>query len=71
MDWNEDEEMNGVRLVPIVVPFLKNKKCEIGNFDKVNNNMTKSTFIKCLQPSNLDEVNQLGKPHYGKVSHFM
>lgn len=28
MDWNEDEEMNGERLVPIVVPFLKNKKCE-------------------------------------------
>lgn len=48
MDWNEDEEMNGVRLVPIVVPFLKNKKHEIGNFDEVNNNMTKSTFIKCL-----------------------
>jgi hypothetical protein len=28
MDWNEDEEMNERELVPIVVPFLKNKKCE-------------------------------------------
>lgn len=71
MDWNEDEEINERELVPIVVPFLKNKKCEIGKIDEVNNNLTKSTFIKCLQPSNLDEINQLGKPHYGKVSHFM
>lgn len=53
MDVRVDKERDGRRLVPIVVPFLKNKKCEIGNFDEVNDNMTKSTFIKCLQPTNL------------------
>lgn len=53
MELKVDKERDGRRLVPIVVPFLKNKKCKIGKIVVVNHNMTKSTFIKCLQPTNL------------------
>ena len=65
MELEVDRERDERELVPIAVPFLKNKKCEIGNFGLVNHNMTKSTFIKWLQPANFPWAQwHLCQPYY-------
>ena len=65
MELKVDRERDERELVPIAVPFLKNKKHEIGNFGLVNHNMTKSTFIKWLQPANFPWAQwHLCQPYY-------